>query len=128
MSAEVPRLISQGQVEAARGQTGLVLPGLSAGHFFLELQKHDIPELESINRTLLELGQHYNARYIATNDVHYIEPGGCRYQDILLAIQTGALLTDPDRMRMTDPSYYLRSPGGDGRLFAEVPGALTTPC
>ncbi len=79
-------------------------------------------ELQKINRTLMELGPHYQARYMATNDLHYINPEDAKYQDILLAIQTGALLTDPDRMRMTDGSYYLRSPEEMAGLFAEVPG------
>ncbi|MDZ4160236.1 MAG: DNA polymerase III subunit alpha, partial [Anaerolineaceae bacterium] len=64
------------------------------------------------------------ARLIATNDVHYVDAGDARYQDILLAIQTGSLLNDPNRMRMTDPSYYLRSPQEMGALFAEQPEAL----
>ncbi len=84
-----------------------------------------MPELEKINRTLLDLGPHYNARFVATNDAHYINPEDAKYQDILLAIQTGALLSDPDRMRMTDGSYYLRSPEEMGRLFAEVPESLS---
>ena len=84
-----------------------------------------MPDLEKINRTLMELGPHYQARYVATNDAHYINPEDAKYQDILLAIQTGALLADPDRMRMTDGSYYLRSPEEMSRLFAEVPESLS---
>jgi DNA polymerase-3 subunit alpha len=93
-------------------------------HFFLELQEHDIPELKDINKVLLELGPHYNARYVATNDVHYINPSDAELQDVLLAIQTGKILSDPKRMRMTDPSYYLRSPQEMKSIFAEVPGAI----
>jgi DNA polymerase-3 subunit alpha len=72
----------------------------------------------------MELGHHYASRFVATNDVHYIEPADARLQDILLAIQTGALLNDPDRMRMTGPTYYLRSPQEMEHLFAGVPDAL----
>ena len=125
MSAEVPRLIKQGQVEAARRSLDWYYEIFGRDNFFFELQQHDVPELEKINRTLVELGPHYNARFVATNDAHYINPEDAKYQDILLAIQTGALLADPDRMRMTDGSYYLRSPEEMGRLFAEVPESLT---
>jgi DNA polymerase-3 subunit alpha len=125
MSAEVPRLIKQGQVDAARRTLDWYYEIFGRDNFFLELQQHDVPELEKINRTLLELGPHYNARFVATNDAHYINPEDAKYQDILLAIQTGALLSDPDRMRMTDGSYYLRSPEEMGRLFAEVPESLS---
>ncbi len=125
MAAEVPRLIIENGADAARRQLDWYFEVFGPDRFFLELQQHDIPELETINRTLLELGPRYQARYIATNDVHYIEPGDARYQDILLAIQTGALLTDQNRMRMTDDSYYLRSPQEMAELFAEVPEALS---
>ena len=71
------------------------------------------------------MGARYSAKYVATNDVHYINQGDSRLQDILLAIQTNTLLSDPDRMRMTDDSYYLRTPQEMSQLFAEVPEALS---
>jgi DNA polymerase-3 subunit alpha len=125
MSAEVPRLIRQGQLDAARRSLDWYYDLFGKDNFFFELQQHDVPDLPMVNRTLMELGPHYQARYVATNDSHYINPEDAKYQDILLAIQTGALLTDPDRMRMTDPSYYLRSPDEMQRLFGEVPESLS---
>ena len=125
LSAEVPRLIRQGQVEAARRTLDWYYDLFGKDNFFFELQQHDVPDLETVNRTLIELGPYYQARYVATNDAHYINPEDAKYQDILLAIQTGALLSDPDRMRMTDPSYYLRSADEMERLFAEVPESLS---
>jgi DNA polymerase-3 subunit alpha len=125
MSAEVPRLIRQGQVEAARRSLDWYYDLFGWENFFLELQQHDVPDLEMVNRTLMELGPHYQGHFVATNDAHYINPEDAKYQDILLAIQTGALLSDPDRMRMSDPSYYLRSPQEMQSLFSEVPESLS---
>ncbi|OQY81587.1 MAG: DNA polymerase III subunit alpha [Anaerolineae bacterium UTCFX3] len=93
--------------------------------FFLELQQHDIPEILELNRKLVELGARYSAKFVATNDVHYIEPEDYQYQDILLAIQTNARLDDKERMRMSDSSYYLRAPEEMSRIFAEVPEAIS---
>jgi len=124
MSAEVPRLIQQGNLEAARKQLDWYYEVFGANNFFLELQQHDIKELESINKNLITLGRRYEARFVATNDVHYINRDDARLQDILLAIQTGCVLSDPNRMRMTDNSYYLRTPEEMAALFAEVPDAL----
>lgn len=125
MSAEVPRLIQNESLEAARKSLDWYYEVFGADRFFLELQQHDIKELDRINQQLLDLGRRYDARFVATNDVHYVDQADHRYQDIMLAIQTGTLLSDPNRMRMTDPSYYLRSPQEMGRLFAEVPEALS---
>ena len=124
MSAEVPRLISQGDLAGARRQLDWYYDVFGADRFYLELQQHDIKELDQINRNLITLGRRYEARFVATNDVHYIEKDDSRLQDILLAIQTGCLLSDPNRMRMTDSTYYLRSPAEMQSLFAEVPEAV----
>ncbi|MCI0521112.1 MAG: DNA polymerase III subunit alpha [Chloroflexi bacterium] len=125
MSAEVPRLLQQGRQEEARGLLDWYYETFGKERFFLELQSHEIPELESINKNLIALGRRYDARFVATNDVHYVDKSDARLQDVLLAIQTGCTLTDPNRMRMTDPSYYLRSPQEMAALFSEIPDALS---
>jgi DNA polymerase-3 subunit alpha len=125
MSAEIPRMLQRGQVRQADKLLGRYYDIFGQDNFFIELQQHDIPELPAVNKQLLELGKRHNSRFVATNDVHYIEKSDSRLQDILLAIQTGSLLSDPRRMRMTDDSYYLRSPQEMAALFAETPEALS---
>ena len=125
MSAEIPRLIQQENVEEARKRLNWYYDVFGPDNFFLELQSHDIKELDAINKTLLELGDHYQSRFVATNDVHYIDQKDACLQDILLAIQTGCVLTDPKRLRMTGNTYYLRSPEEMASLFSGVPEALT---
>jgi DNA polymerase-3 subunit alpha len=125
MSAEVPRAIAESNLAEARRRLDWYYEVFGADRFFIELQHHDIKELSAINKTLLDLGGRYNARCLATNDVHYIHQEDARLQDILLAIQTGCVLKDPSRMRMTDNSYYLRAPDEMAALFAEIPDALT---
>ncbi len=124
MAAEIPQLILEKGLEAARKQVDWYYDVFGKDNFFFELQRHQIPELEDINRALKELAPRYPARFVATNDVHYIEPEDARYQDILLAIQTGSLITDKNRFRMTDDTYYLRTPQEMAEIFKEVPEAL----
>jgi DNA polymerase-3 subunit alpha len=124
ISSEVPRSITNEGIEVTRKKIDWYYDVFGRDNFFFELQQHNIPELGKVNRTLLELGGHYQARYVATNDVHYINPEDARLQDIMLAIQTGSLLSDPNRMKMTDQSYYLRSPQEMAQLFTEVPDAI----
>lgn len=125
MSGEVPRTILNQGVEAGQKLLEWYVDTFGTDHFFIELQSHNIRELPELNRTLIELGKRYNLRYIATNDVHYVNPEDARLQDIMIAIQTGALLSDPNRMRMTGETYYLRSPEEMARLFPDVPSALS---
>jgi len=125
MSAEVPRLITNGDLDGARRQLDWYYDVFGQDRFFLELQSHDISELDSINKNLVDLGRRYQARFVATNDVHYINKEDAQLQDIMLAIQTGCLLSDPNRMRMTDPSYHLRTPEEMASLFSSIPEALS---
>ena len=125
MSAEVPRLISQGNMDLAKKQLDWYYEVFGKENFFLELQSHDIPELDNINKMLVDLGRRYDAQFLATNDVHYINKEDARLQDIMLAIQTGCILSDPNRMRMTSNSYYLRSAEEMAQIFSGVPGALS---
>lgn len=125
MSAEIPRALLNDQPEEAVRRMNWYYDVFGPDRFFVELQQHNIKEITDLNRKLVEMGARYSAKYIATNDVHYINQGDARYQDILLAIQTQALLSDKDRMRMTDDSYYLRTPMEMNQLFAEVPEALS---
>jgi DNA polymerase-3 subunit alpha len=125
MAAEIPAAILKENPEEAVRRINWYYDVFGPDRFFLELQQHDFPEILDLNRKLVELGARYSARFVATNDVHYIEPEDYKYQDIMLAIQTGAHLNDPERMRMTDSTYYLRTPQEMQRLFAEVPEALS---
>ncbi len=125
MASEIPRAILNGKEEAVYEKLDWYFDVFGRDNFFLELQQHEISELDTINKALLEMGKRYNAQYVATNDVHYIDPKDADLQDILLAVQTGKLLSNPDRMRMTDSTYYLRSPEEMARLFAEVPEAIS---
>ena len=125
MSAEIPRsLLSENPDEAVK-KWDWYADVFGRDRFFVELQQHNIKEITDLNKKLLSLGARYDARYIATNDVHYVNQADARLQDILLAIQTNSQLNDPDRMKMSDDSYYLRTPLEMSKLFSEVPDALS---
>ena len=125
MKGEIPtKILRRGDEEALKVMDWF-FDVFGPDNFFLELQRHDIDELEQINAKLYELGKRYNAKYVATNDVHYVNQADARLQDMLLAIQTGSLLSDPKRMRMTGDTYYLKSPQEMASLFSKFPDAIT---
>ena len=124
LSAEIPRALKENDLGKATQMLDWYYEVFGQDRFFLELQDHPLQELKQVNKHLVDLGKRYNSQFLATNDVHYIEQEDAKYQDILLAIQTGALLKDPTRMKMNDDSYYLRSPQEMRSLFSQVPGAI----
>jgi DNA polymerase III subunit alpha len=114
LAAEVPTLLN-GE-KGARPQEKLALERLhwyldvfGRDRFYIELQEHDIPPLREVNKTLLDWSKRFDVGLVATNDVHYVEPEDARFHDVLLCVQTSALLSQQDRMRMSDSSYYLKS-------------------
>jgi DNA polymerase-3 subunit alpha len=125
MSAEIPRALLEENPQEAVRRMNWYYEIFGPERFYIELQQHDIKEIVDLNRRLVELGAKYSAKFVATNDVHYIDPDDARLQDILLALQTGSVLSDPKRMRMTDGSYYLRTPQEMTELFKEVPEAIS---
>lgn len=114
LAAEVPTLLN-GE-KGARPQEKLALERLhwyldvfGKDRFYIELQEHDIPSLREVNKTLLDWSKRHEVGLVVTNDVHYVEPEDARFHDVLLCVQTSSLLGQPDRMRMSDGSYYLKS-------------------
>ncbi len=117
MSAEIPRALLDDQPEEAVKRMNWYYDVFGPDRFFVELQQHNIKEITDLNRRLVEMGARHSAKFIATNDVHYINPDDARLQDILLAIQTQSLLSDPERMRMTDDFILSAHAAGDESII-----------
>jgi len=109
LAGQIPALVLAGQEQAAREHIGWYQDVFGKENFFLELQHHDIPELHKVNRWLVENRDFANTPLLATNDVHYVRQEDHDTHDTLLCIQTGALKSEQNRLRMSDPSYHLAS-------------------
>ncbi len=123
-SGEVPRLFQQGRPERA-AEAAAWYRDVFAGSFFLELQEHDLPDMVAVNRALVALSRRTGIPLVATNDVHYVRRNQAYAHEVLLSIQTGKTMTSPDRMRMNNDSYYLKSGEEMAALFPELPDALS---
>jgi len=122
---EIPTLLQRGQLNKAKEVACWYRDVFGPSNFYLELQVHQgLPELQDINRRMVELGRALDIPLVATNDVHYIRPEDAHAQEILLCIQTNTTMRNPNRMRMGDESFYLKSPAEMAALFQELPEAL----
>ncbi|HMB94376.1 MAG TPA: DNA polymerase III subunit alpha, partial [Rhodothermales bacterium] len=77
--------------------------------YYIEIQDHGIPEQKRCNAVLLRWAKEYNVKVVATNDVHYVEREDAAAQDVLLCLQTGKDLLDPNRMRFENDQFYLKT-------------------
>ena len=124
LSGEIPRLLAAGDYEAARRTAQEMAELFGPEHFYLELQDHGIPEQQSVNAGLLRLHRELNLPLVATNDAHYLRREDSTMQDVLLCVQTGKTMDDPDRMRFDSDQFYLKSEDEMRALFPNEPEAL----
>jgi DNA polymerase III subunit alpha len=57
--------------------------------YYVELQRHGLPEQEKVNEVLLRFAKKYKVKVIASNDSHYVDQKDFNAHDILLCINTG---------------------------------------
>jgi len=122
LAGEVPTLILQGRLEEAK-QAALWYKQ-NFGGFYLEIQRHPIPELEQVNRALVAMADELDIPLVATSDVHYTSKSDASAHDLLLCIGTNSSIYDEKRMKMAGDFFYLKSPQEMAELYKDIPQAL----
>src|SRR6186997_53433 len=77
--------------------------------YYIELQRHDIPEQEKVNEVLLRFAKKYNVKVIASNDSHYVDQKDFNAHDILLCINTGEKQSTPALREFTDDDVMAKN-------------------
>ena len=94
------------------------------GNFFLEVQDQGLEVDKPVNRDLVRLSKESGIPLVATNDCHYLTQADSRAQEVLMCIQTGKTISDPQRMRFATDQFYFKTAEEMARVFAELPEAL----
>lgn len=126
LQGEIPRLILAGDEEAALSRTLEYRELFGADGFFLEAQRHGLPEEERVIAGLKLLTARTGCPIVATNDVHYLERADAGAHDLLLAVQTLSTVAQTDRLRLKKAEYDLKSQQTMAKIFRDLPGALET--
>ena len=124
LAGEIPKLISRGREDDAKKVAKKYKDLFGEGNFYLELQNHGIPEQKFVNQSLVRIGKELDIPLVATNDIHYINAEDATAHDILLCIQTGKTVSDPDRMRYEGGQFFLKSEDEMKALFPYAPEAI----
>jgi DNA polymerase-3 subunit alpha len=123
LSSEISRLIVAGDMGGARELCQWYQQTFDT--FYLEIQRHgNLEKLDSLNNGLLALGHELGIPLVATNDCHYISREDYPLQDILICIHTNTNIEDKKRLKISDDSYYLKSPSEMEELFRDLPEAV----
>ena len=121
LGGHVLQSLMRGDIEDATAKAARLQDIFGRDNLFVEIQDHGIPEQHKTNPQLIDLARRINAPLLATNDSHYVHREDAVAHDALLCVQTGSLMSDPDRFKFHGNEHYLKSAVEMRSLFDEVP-------
>jgi len=124
LHGEIARLILADRLGAADEAACFYRDLFGEGRFFLEVQNNGIPAQDKVNLALKQMSRRLSIPLVATNDCHYLDPGDARAHEVLLCIQTGKTLADPNHFKFNTKELYFKSPREMAAAFGDYPGAL----
>jgi DNA polymerase III subunit alpha len=138
LGARVPKLIiEKGEAEAEIEFKWWL--DLFGADYYVELQRHGIPEQEIVNKVLISFANKYNVPIIASNDSHYIDNDDYNAHDILLCVNTNEKKHTPinkhagdddenfdkkTRFGFFNDQFYIKSTEEMTKLFSDLPQAI----
>jgi len=129
IGAEVPQLILYNSEEEAEKAFVWWLD-VFGEDYYVELQRHNMPDQEKVNAVLLKFAKKYNVKIIASNDSHYIDEKDSVAHDILLCVNTGNLRNTPvgdgknERFGFPNSQFYFKTQAEMLEVFKDLPKAL----
>ena len=124
LAGEIPRLLRNGQYEAAKQEALAMRELFGADGYYLELQDHSLSEDPQIVQGLLRLHEDTGIPLVTTNDAHYLSRADAVTQDVLMCIQMGKTVDDPGRMKFETEEFYVKSEAEMRALFPQCPEAI----
>ena len=119
LAGSIPQRLMEEDYEAAKANALELAEIFGEDNFYLELQDHGIPEQRAVNQGITRIARETGLPLIVTNDAHYLRREDATMQDVLLCIQTGKTVDDPNRMKFQGEEFYLKS---EEELRALFPG------
>jgi DNA polymerase III subunit alpha len=100
--------------------------------FYVELNRHGMPEEDRVNETLLKFAKKYSVKYFAANECFYLEKEESNAHDVLLCIKEGEFQSTPigtgrgTRYGLPNNQFYFKSQDEMKSLFRDLPEAIET--
>jgi DNA polymerase III subunit alpha len=116
LGAEVPNLILNDRLEQAEERLRWYLDTFG-DDYYIEIQNHGLPEQQKVNPVLKAWAQKYGIGMVATNDGHYVKHEDAYAHEVLLAIQTKALMSEEKRFKFSCEEFYVKTQAEMERLL-----------
>jgi len=122
-SGEIQTYLRMGEYEKAKRAAGEYREIFGPENFFCELMDHGIEIERRAQKDLIRLAKDLAIPFIATNDLHYTHPEDAKAHEVLLCVQSGKTMADPNRFKFDAQDFYLKSPLEMRTLWSEFPEA-----
>lgn len=135
LAGEIPSLIlNVGESQAE--EAFLWYKEVFGEDFYVELNRHNLPEEDHVNNVLLSFAKKYGVKYFAANNNYYLDKKSAYSRDILIGVKEGLnfsnenelneLKNDPRKGRLFFPNseFYFKSPDEMVKAFADLPEAI----
>ena len=109
LAGAIPQYLMEEDYHAAKEYALKLSQIFGPEHFYLELQDHGIEEQRAVNQGVMRLARETGLPLVVTNDAHYLRKEDATMQDVLLCIQTGRTVDEPNRMKFQTEEFYLKS-------------------
>ena len=123
LAGSLPKAIMRGDMQEAEN-IALWHKKIFGEDYYLEIQSNRLREQSILNQKLIELSRKLDIPIVATNDAHYLKKEDAYNHEVLLCIQTGKKMSDPDRMKFDTDDFYIKSPEEMKEFFPNIPEAL----
>jgi DNA polymerase-3 subunit alpha len=123
LEGEVGYWLARGRMEAAEAAAAWYRETFPAG-FYLELQRTGRTSQEEVNQASLELSRRLELPVVATNNVHFPEPGDAEAHEVRVAIAEGTTLDRRRNGSRYTEQNHLRSGDDMVALFEDIPEAV----
>jgi DNA polymerase III subunit alpha len=120
---EVQTMLRLGRYDEALATAAEFRDIFGADNYFVELMDHGLPIERRVREDLLRLSRDLRLPLVATNDLHYTHPGDHEAHAVLLCVQSGSTLADPNRFKFDAHDFYLKSAQEMRTIWAELPEA-----
>ncbi|HEU5271603.1 MAG TPA: DNA polymerase III subunit alpha [Jatrophihabitans sp.] len=118
-SGEIQTWLRIGNYEKARATASEFRDIFGRGNFYLELMDHGLDIETRVRDGLIRLGRDLNLPMVATNDLHYTRREDADAHEVLLCVQSGKTMADPNRFKFDAKDFYLKSPAEMRSLWAD---------
>ncbi len=122
-SGEIQTYLRLGKYDEAVASAAEFRDIFGAENYFCELMEHGLSIEKRVRDDLLHLAKNLNIPLVATNDLHYVKQEDSVGHGVLLCVQSGSTMADPNRFKFDGDSYYLKSAAEMRSLFADLPEA-----